>query len=165
MKEKLLRPDFTQENIIDQRIFDKNRNFHGVKGLVFVDDKILAYRRDTKTKSFPLHVDLPGGGKEEGESPFDTFKREVKEEFGVEVNYDDVKYAQQYMSAMDITKESYFIVVNLLHTEESDVVFGDEGLEPMLITLDVYLKLNDTIKRQRDKVLDYLATLKIESES
>ncbi|MCF7834129.1 MAG: NUDIX domain-containing protein [Candidatus Pacebacteria bacterium] len=160
MTEEFSKPNFNLENIIDQKIFDKNRNFHGVKGLVFIGDKILTYRRDTKTKSFPLYIDLPGGGKEEGESPFDTFKRETKEEFGIEINPDDVKYAKQYMSAMDTTKESYFIVVNPLNMKESDVVFGDEGLEPVLITPDEYLKLNDAIKRQQDKVVDYLATFK-----
>jgi 8-oxo-dGTP diphosphatase len=144
--------------MIDKKIFDKNRNFHGVKGLVFIGDKILTYRRDTNTKSFPLYIDLPGGGKEENESPFDTFKRETKEEFGIEINSIDVKYAKQYMSVMDPTKESYFIVVNPLNIEESDIVFGDEGFEPMLITLDEYLKLNDAIKRHQEKVVDYLAT-------
>lgn len=148
-----------EKNIIDQKIFNKDRNFHGVKGLVFIGDKILTYRRDTNTKSFPLHIDLPGGGKEEGESPFDTFKRETKEEFGIEINSDNVKYAKQYMSAMDATKESYFIVANS-NAKENDIIFGDEGLEPMLITPDEYLKLNDAIKRQQDKVVDYLATFK-----
>lgn len=148
-----------EKNLIDQKIFDKTRNFHGVKGLVFVDDKIVVYRRDTNTESYPLHIDLPGGGREEGESPFDTFKRETKEEFGIEINSTDVKYAKQYMSAMDPTKETYFIVVNPMNVKEGDIVFGDEGSDPTLITLSEYLKLNDAIKRQQDKAIDYLNAL------
>lgn len=133
--------------MIDQKIFDKNINFIGAKGLVFIGDKILIYRRDTNTNLFPLYIDLPGGGREENESPFDTFKREVKEEFGIEINPGDVEYAKQYMSSVDLEKETYFIVVRPTNTKESDIVFGDEGLEFMLITPDEYLKLEDAIKR------------------
>jgi 8-oxo-dGTP diphosphatase len=145
--------------MIDQKIFDESRNFHGVKGLVFIGDKILVYRRDTNTKSFPLHIDLPGGGREGNESPLDTFKRETKEEFGIEISPDDIEYAKQYMSAMDATKESYFFVAKPTNVKVSDVVFGDEGLEFMLVTIDEYLKLDDAIGRQQDKVRDYLATI------
>ena len=61
--------------MIDKNIFSKERNFHGVKGLIFIGNKILVYRRDNNTDSFPLYIDLPGGAKELGESPFETFKR------------------------------------------------------------------------------------------
>jgi len=140
--------------MIDQKIFE-NRNFHGVKGLVFIDEKILVYRRDNKTDSYPLHIDLPGGEKEGNESPFETFKREVKEEFGLEIKQEDIEYAKQYMSVMDPIKESYFIVVKQKGVKESDIVFGNEGLEFLLIEPDKYLILDDAIERQQDKVRDY----------
>ncbi|MCX6793124.1 MAG: NUDIX domain-containing protein [Candidatus Falkowbacteria bacterium] len=142
--------------MIDQRIFDININFHGVKGLVFIGKKILVYRRDNKTSNFPLCIDLPGGGKENNESPFDTFSREVKEEFGLVVDQNDIEYGKQYMSFIDPTKEAYFIVTKPLNIKESDIVFGDEGQEFFLMILSEYLKLSDAIGRQQEKVLDYL---------
>jgi len=145
--------------MIDRNIFNE-RNFHGVKGIIFINDKILVYRRDAKTTSFPLHIDLPGGGKENNESPLDTFKREAMEEFGIKINDADVVYAKKYVSAMDPTKESYFIVTKSLDIKESDIVFGDEGLEFMLMDPEEYLKLNDGIKRHQDKVREYLDIIK-----
>jgi len=146
--------------MIDQKIFDNNRDFHGVKGIVFIGEKMIVYRRDTNTNSFPLYIDLPGGGKEKNESPFETFKRELEEEFGIEINKEDVKFSKKYMSVMDSTKESYFIVTKPLEIKENDIIFGNEGLEYFLINPKEYLKLADGIKRQQDKVADYLNTLK-----
>jgi 8-oxo-dGTP diphosphatase len=145
--------------MIDQNIFNE-RNFHGVKGIIFIRDKMLVYRRDTKTTSFPLCVDLPGGGRENDELPFDTFQRETMEEFGISIDATDVVYAKKYMSIMDPTKESYFIVTRPLDIKESDIIFGDEGLEFMLMSPEEYLQLSHGIKRQQDKVAEYLDTLK-----
>ena len=112
-----------------------------------------------KTDSFPLYIDLPGGGRENNESPYETFKREVKEEFGFKITKKDILYAKQYVSAMDASKESYFIVVRLNVTEK-DIVFGDEGLDFFLIETENYLKLNDAIRRQQNRVLDYINSKK-----
>ena len=142
--------------MIDQKIFEKYRNFHGVKGLIFCGEKILVYRRDTKTNSFPLYIDLPGGAKEENESSFDSFKREVKEEFGIDIEQKDIVYAKQYMSEMDSNKESHFIVVKPDNISESDIIFGDEGLEYILLKPEEYINLNYAIKRQQYKVSEYL---------
>ena len=51
--------------------------------MVILGDKMLVYRRDLNTKKLPGYLDLIGGGREGEESPFDTFKREVKEEVGL----------------------------------------------------------------------------------
>lgn len=145
--------------MIDQKIFEP-RNFHGVKGLVFIGEKMLVSRRDNNTSDFPLHIDLPGGGKENNETPFEAFKREVKEEFGIEIEQSDIVYAKQYMSVMDITKESYFIVVKPLNIKESDIIFGDEGLEFFFIKPEEYLKLSDGIGRHQAKVAEYVEWVK-----
>lgn len=33
---------------------------HGTKGLVYIGDKLLVYRRDTNTDVYPLCINLPG---------------------------------------------------------------------------------------------------------
>jgi 8-oxo-dGTP diphosphatase len=144
--------------VIDQNIFIE-RNFHGVKGLVFIGDKMLVYRRDTNTDSFPLHIDLPGGGKENHESPFDAFKREVEEEIGIQIDKSDIRYAKKYVSPMDSSKESYFIATKSLGIEEKDIVFGNEGLEFFLMNPKEYLNLSDGINRQQNKVTECLDNL------
>ncbi|ETB63636.1 MAG: hypothetical protein O210_OD1C00001G0092 [Parcubacteria bacterium RAAC4_OD1_1] len=39
---------------------------------------------------------------------------------------------------------------------EKDIIFGDEGLEYYLLTVDEYLQLKNSIPRQKEKVLDYI---------
>ena len=135
-------------------------DFNGAKGIVFIGEKMLVYRRDNKTDFFPLKVDLPGGGREKDESPFETFKREVGEEFGINLEKSDILYSKKYKSVMEPRKESYFFVTKSLNIKESNIVFGDEGLEFFLVSPDEFVNLTDGIKRAQDKVADYLKTIK-----
>lgn len=143
-------------NTIDQNIYNKDIEFVGSKGLVFIGDKIVVFRRDTKTERFPLQIDLPGGGREGRETPFEVFKREVMEEFGLKIDRNDITYAKKYPSAWEPDKDAYFIVVKPKGLLETDIKFGDEGLEYMLMTPAEYVNLSDAIERQQIRVREYL---------
>ena len=112
----------------------KNIDFNGAKGIVFLGDKMLTYRRDNKTYSYPFHIDLPGGGREGNESPFDTFKREVKEEFGIDIEKNDIEFSWAIQSTIRPDKTSYFFVTKSLVLNPSEIIFGDEGIEWLLMT-------------------------------
>jgi len=146
--------------MIDKRVFEKDRDCAGAKGIVFIGQKMLVYRRDTNTNRFPLYIDLPGGGKESDESPFETYKREVKEEFGINIRENEVVYAKQYMSSLEPTKELYYIVIKTVGTREEDIVFGDEGIEYYLFTPEEYLRRKDIIPRHKDRVQECLLCIK-----
>lgn len=135
----------------------KKVDFNGAKGLVFIGDKIIVYRRDQKTDIYPLFLDLPGGGREDDESPFDTFQREVKEEFGITIEKGDVYFSSTYQSGTDPSKESYFIVTKPLKLNTADVIFGNEGLEWFLMTPDEFIARPDGIKKQQKGVAKYLS--------
>jgi 8-oxo-dGTP diphosphatase len=135
----------------------KKVDFNGAKGLVFVGDKILVYRRDNKTSNSPLCIDLPGGGREGDESPFDSFRREVKEEFGIDIEKDEIEFSCTIPSVMEPNKRSYFIVVKTLRSKPEDIVFGNEGTEWMLMTPEEFIKRADGIERQQKRVEKYLA--------
>jgi 8-oxo-dGTP diphosphatase len=134
----------------------KNVDFNGTKGLVFLGDKIITYRRDNKTTYLPLRIDLPGGARENGESPFDTFRREVKEEFGLDITKEDLIFSCAIPSVIEPDKKSYFVVTKPLGFKESDVVFGDEGIEWMLMTPEEFVARTDGIERQQKRVAKYL---------
>lgn len=131
-------------------------DFQGAKGIVFLGDMMLVYRRDTKTNKFPLHIDLPGGARDENETPFKTFQREVKEEFGVEIEKDEVVFSCRFSSTIEPNEKTFFIVVKTVRFKPDDVVFGDEGTEWMLMTPNEFISHPDGIEKQQKLVADYL---------
>jgi 8-oxo-dGTP pyrophosphatase MutT (NUDIX family) len=56
-----------------------------VRGIIFISDKLLLIR------SKYGEVKFPGGGQENGETDYDTLKREILEETGYHVNEDSIR--------------------------------------------------------------------------
>ncbi len=127
----------------------------GSKGLVFIGDEVLVYRRDEKTEKFPLHLDLPGGGPEAGETPFETFRREVMEEFGLRIVMEDIIYVRRYPSRLEPGKSGYYPVAKLPRAAADKIVFGDEGVEYMLMTLEDYIARDDAWPVFQERAADY----------
>jgi len=142
--------------MIDQRIFERGISFIGAKGVVFVGEKIVVYRRDEKAPNCPLCIDILGGGPEGDESPLETFIREVREEVSLDISKSDVVYARQYPSAMDPSREMYFFVAKLPVSFENKIKLGDEGLELFLMTPQEFLDRDDAIKSQQEKFRAFL---------
>jgi 8-oxo-dGTP diphosphatase len=132
----------------------------GAKGLVFVGDQIIVYRRDTRTDTYPLYLDLPGGGTEKGESPFETFKREVKEEFGLDLTPDDIVYARRYPSTLKSSRLGYYLVAKLPEAAAARIKFGDEGTEYFLMAPEAYLDRDDAWPVFQERTADYLKSLR-----
>ena len=88
----------------------KQVEFSGVKGLIYIKNMLIVYRRDNKTNMYPLCIDLPGGGREEGESPFETFKREVMEEFGVIISEKEIVSSFRQNSHQNPGTKSFFLI-------------------------------------------------------
>jgi len=135
----------------------KKVEFSGTKGLVFLKDKIVVYRRDSKTINSPGLIDLPGGGREENESPFDTFIREVMEEFGIRVTEKEIISSFRQNSHVNPGTKSFFFVTKSLDLGAEDIVFGDEGTEWFLMTPEDFLSRADGIERQQKRVEKYLS--------
>lgn len=130
----------------------------GSKGIVFIGDKILVYRRDNNTKLYPLHIDLPGGGPEPHETPYETFKREVSEEFGLTINCTNIVYVKKYQSSLDKGKNSYFPVAKLTYSEANNIHFGNEGIEYMLMSLKEFINLKDAWPVLQTRAEEYAYT-------
>jgi len=129
----------------------------GTKGLVFIGDKILVYRRDAKTPKYPLHLDVPGGAAEPAETPFATFKREVKEEFGLHISKDDIVYAKRYESMLKKGEFAWYAVAKLPATSRTNIALGQEGIEFMLMPLDEFLRRDDVWPAYQKRAADYAA--------
>ena len=147
--------------MIDENTFDgKHLDFNGTMGLVYIGKEILVYRRDDKAPSWPLCVGLPGGGREGNETPFETFSREVKEEFDLNIKEEDIVYSKKYDSIEKLGKFSYFMVAKSKDLTEKDIVFGSEGLYHFLMDPVEYSSLEDAVTPFKARINSYLETLK-----
>lgn len=145
--------------------FKGDDNFAGTKGLVFVGDRIIVYRRDEKAPKYPLHLDVPGGGAEPNETPFDTFRREVKEEFGLVIKPHQVVYSRRYKSSLNPNEFGWYAVAKLPENRQNKIIFGDEGLEYSLITLDDFLQRQDAWPAYQKRAADYANLVRNKSHS
>ncbi len=141
--------------MIDKNTFRKVE-FGGAKGLVFIGSHIIVYRRDLNTKKSPGLLDMIGGGREGDESPFETFKREIKEEIGLDVREDDIQFSSQFQSYDDPTKISFFFATKPLNYQASDIKFGNEGIDWLLLTPEEFVNRSDGIERQQQRVKHYI---------
>jgi 8-oxo-dGTP diphosphatase len=135
--------------------FDPNQDFLGTKGLVFVGDKVLVYRRDAHAPSHAGELDVPGGGREGGESPMDTFGRETREEFGLKITKASVVWARAYPNTLDPTKIAYYAVAHLPAEMAEQIRFGDEGEAYYLMPLGDYLDAPDAWDAYQNRARDY----------
>jgi 8-oxo-dGTP diphosphatase len=131
--------------------------FGGAKLAALLGDALLVYRRDDKPDiPFPGLLDLPGGGREGGESPAECALRELAEEFGIGLSVERIHYHRTYRLGDGVTI-SHFLAVHLTEDEVAAVRFGDEGQDWALLPIADYLSDSDAIPRLRDWLAAYVA--------
>lgn len=128
----------------------------GTKGFVFIGKQLLVYRRDGNTTNNPYKLDLPGGGHEGSETPFETFKRELFEEFGLHVKPADISYVRQYPSASDPSKHGYYLVAHLPENTYQNIQFGDEGTEYFLMAVREFIERDDAWPMMQARARDFI---------
>ncbi|HEX9804773.1 MAG TPA: NUDIX domain-containing protein [Candidatus Dojkabacteria bacterium] len=72
---------------------------HGAHALIKKDGKFLILKRASHEKAFPDYWDLPGGGAEINEQPYQTAEREAEEEAGIDIEITGFinSYCAEYM--------------------------------------------------------------------
>ncbi len=74
-----------------------------VKVLLLNDkDEMLVLRRNPGHPNFPNHLDFPGGEVEDGESPLDAVHREIIEETGIILPFEDLSLAYEEFVSQDV---------------------------------------------------------------
>lgn len=145
---------------IDVDTFNEKAIFHGVKGLIRVDGKIIAIQRDSGTLHEKLHMDLPGGARERQESPFETLVREVREELGFKLKKEDILYARRYHNPPDQRNDTFVIATNELSIDERKIVFGEKGIGFHFMTIHDFIHHPKVVEKQRLRVIDYLTAVR-----
>lgn len=134
------------------------RDFAGAKLAALHDGRILTYRRDVKPGiPWPGLIDLPGGGREGGESPAACACRELAEEFGITLPESRLWWARPFPSLHPPGGTGWFLAATLTAGDIDAIRFGDEGHSPDLMPVSVFLAAPDAIAPLQDRLRLVLA--------
>ena len=136
-------------------------DFTGCKIALFCGDKLLTILRDDKSNiPYPNTWELPGGGREGDESPFECASREVYEELGIHLTEDCLLWSKVYPSMLFEGKESVFLVGKLTQEQFDKIVFGDEGQGYKLMGIEEFLNSKQAVSQLQERLRDYLEEVK-----
>ena len=128
-------------------------DFTGCKIALFCGDKLLTILRDDKSNiPYPNTWELPGGGREGDESPFECVAREVYEELGIHLIEECLLWSKVYPSMLFEGKESVFLVGKLRQEQFDSIVFGDEGQGYKLMSIEEFLSSDKVVPQLQDRV-------------
>lgn len=136
---------------------DKKFDFTGSKIALICGDKILTILRDDKDDiPCPNMWELPGGGREGDESPFECAAREVYEELGIHLTKDCLLWSKVYPSVLYKGRQSVFLVGQLSQEQFDSITFGDEGQAYKLMSIEAFLNSKQAVPQLQGRLRDYL---------
>lgn len=132
-------------------------DFIGSKIALFCGGKLLTILRDDKpTIPWPNMWELPGGGREGDESPFECVAREVHEELGIALTEDCLLWSKVYPSMLFEGRQSVFMVGQLSQEQFDNITFGDEGQGYQLMPIEEFLNSKQAVPQLQKRVRDYV---------
>ena len=138
-------------------LLDQQLDYTGCKIALICDGQILTILRDDKpTIPWPNLWELPGGGREGDESPFDCAAREVYEELGIHLDEDCLLWSKIYPSVIFKDKQSVFMVGQLRQEQFDNITFGNEGQAYKLMLIEEFLKSKQAVPQLQGRLRDYL---------
>ena len=132
-------------------------DFQGCKIALICGDKVLTILRDDKASiPWPNMWELPGGGCEGDESPFECAAREVYEELGIHLTEDCLLWSKVYPSMLFEGRQSVFMVGQLRQKQFDNITFGDEGQGYQLMNVEEFLSSSQVVPQLQERLKDYL---------
>ncbi len=132
-------------------------DFTGCKIALFCGDKLLTILRDDRASiPWPNMWELPGGGREADESPFECVAREVYEELGIHLTEDCLIWSRVYPSMLFEGRQSVFMAGQLSQEQFDNIIFGDEGQGYKLMSIDEFLSSDKVVPQLQERVRDYM---------
>lgn len=129
--------------------------FAGTKLALFIGGKLLVIRRDDKPDiPWPNHLDLPGGGRENGETAADCVLRETREEVGLRLDPRQLVYETAYDRPIG---PMVFFAAHVAPEAVGEIVFGNEGQGWMLMAPEEFANHPEAVPHFREQVAKYLA--------
>ncbi|MBB3103367.1 NUDIX hydrolase [Azomonas macrocytogenes] len=131
--------------------------FNGAKLALLHGDELLVYRRDCKPDlEYANCWDLPGGGRENEETPIECALRELHEEFGLHLAAERLEWARLYPPRSAGRLPSWFFAGQIEPAEIRQIRFGDEGQYWQMMTVAVFLEHPAAVPHLPGRLWDYL---------
>lgn len=135
-------------------------DFSGTKLALICGDQILTYLRDDFSRiPFPGHWDLPGGGREDQESPIECGLRETREEFSLVLPASRISAIRKYPPQSPAGLPTYFGLLRLHQTDVSSIQFGDEGQTWRMMTISEFIEHPKAVPHLQTRLHDLLSDL------
>ena len=129
-------------------------DFSGAKLALFLGPHLLVIQRDDKPDiPYPNHWDLPGGGREAGETPAECALRETFEEVGLQLQETDLIWAKEYRRT---SGQMWFFVTHQPAAMVDKICFGDEGQGWQLMTPAEYCSDPMAVPHFAAQIREYL---------
>lgn len=111
--------------------------FDGAKCALFLGTQIVTILRDVHPGlAYPGCWDLPGGGREKGETPLSCVIREAREEVGLDLRAAKMIWSRDFASPKG---PQWFFCAQLPVACVDKIVFGEEGQRWMLMPPQAFL--------------------------
>ena len=145
------------ENAEELDLLHKQMEVSGCKIALISDDKLLTILRDDiSTIPWPNMWELPGGGREAEETPFECVQREVFEELGLKLEEADIVWIKEYQGMLDPDETSIFMVGTITQEDFASIAFGDEGQAYQMMDVSQFLSDDKVIPQLQSRLSDYL---------
>ncbi|MBI4948476.1 NUDIX hydrolase [Candidatus Berkelbacteria bacterium] len=129
----------------------------GAKAFLLYNDKILTVLRDNNPEiNFPDMWDIPGGRREEGETPFECLEREVMEEVNVKIFERDVIWQLEVISDVNPGKTTQLYALNLTDQQVKEIKLGNEGQCWKFMEINDYLSHPKVISHHKIRLRAFL---------
>ena len=133
-------------------------NFCGAKLAVIAAGQVLTLQRDNKPGlPYPGLWDLPGGGREPGETPLDCALRETLEETGLRVPESAITWDRVYANPRPDRWPTWFFVAEPGWLALPHVRLGDEGQDLRWMPVETFLEMDGAITHLQSRLRDYFA--------
>jgi len=102
--------------------------------------------------------DLPGGGREDNETPIECVQRELIEEFGIYLDPESVVWTKEYPSTDIPGGRAHFFVARISKKDVDSISFGEEGQRWQFMEPEEFIAHENAVPRLQERLKDYLAT-------